>query len=76
MIKVFKKELNDLEKLVEKIRSIPAHQFECEDVLDLLNPIIRKKEEQIVQVNNASCHFEKLGNLYEVLFEEQSNVQS
>ena len=47
MVEIFsmlRKDLYELEQLKDKIRNIPSNEFECADVLDLLDPIIRKKE--------------------------------
>ena len=44
------KDLDELEGLKEKIRNMTPDNLDCEGVLDLLNPIIRKKEDQLVNM--------------------------
>lgn len=46
----YENDLNELEELKHKIRSMPQDNIDCESVLDLLNPIIRKKEDQLVNM--------------------------
>lgn len=49
MFRMLRKDLYELEQLKDKIRNIPSNEFECSDVLDLLDPIIRKKEKLYVE---------------------------
>ena len=44
------KDLDELEELKDKIRNMTPDNLDCESVLDLLNPIIRKKEDQLVNM--------------------------
>lgn len=46
----YQKDLDELEVLKEKIRNMTPDNLDCESVLDLLNPIIRKKEDELVNM--------------------------
>jgi|TARA_B110000483_G_scaffold180440_1_gene213362 hypothetical protein len=49
MIEYLKKDLDNLQQFKDTIRRIPSNEFDCETVLDLLNPIIQEKEELFVK---------------------------
>ena len=49
MIEYLKKDLDNLQQFKDTIRRIPSNEFDCETVLDLLNPIIQEKEELYVK---------------------------
>lgn len=46
------KDIDVLEKFKHEIRLIPQDDFACEDVLDLLDPIIRAKEDELLEEQN------------------------
>ena len=49
MIEYLKKDLDNLQQFKDTIRRIPSNEFDCETVLNLLNPIIQEKEELFVK---------------------------
>ena len=55
-----KNDIQILEEFKNQIRSLPSEELDAETILDLLNPIIRHKEKQMVGFSEMEQNLQEL----------------
>ena len=60
MLNLLKNDIEILEEFKHQIRSMTPQELDAETILDLLNPIIRHKEKQMVGFSEMEQNFQEL----------------